>query len=232
MSDLHGCYNEYMKMLDLIQFSSDDVLYINGDVVDRGDGPIRILQHMMQHKNIVPIVGNHELMVLRQLIARIGIHTSPDACQEEYFQESHKTTIQEFYALSTEEQEAVIEYISNFSWYKEIEVNGQKYFIIHAGFDWDDFSPDRTMDTYDMYELVWAETDYDKVYFPDKILVTGHSPTQLIDKEYANRIIKKNNHIAVDCGCVFGLSLGCICLETGEEFYVKSSGNYRDSWDW
>lgn len=50
-----------------------------------------------------------------------------------------------------------------------------------------------------MYDLVWAETDYDKVYFLDKILVTGHSPTKLIDKAYAGKIIKRNNHIAVDC---------------------------------
>lgn len=53
MSDLHGCYNEYMKMLEFIQFSDRDILYNSGDVLDRGDGPIRILQHMMKHKNIL-----------------------------------------------------------------------------------------------------------------------------------------------------------------------------------
>lgn len=232
MSDLHGCYKEYIKMLELIKFSEEDILYINGDVVDRGDGPIRILQHMMRHKNIIPIVGNHELMVLQGLAARIGQHTSIDSQQESYFLETHKTTVQEFYSLSDEEQEAIVDYIANFSNYKEVKVNGQTYFINHAGFNWDDFAPDREMDTYDIFDLVWADTDYDKVYFPDKILVTGHAPTRAIDNEYAGRIIQKNNHMAIDCGCVFGLSLGCICLETGEEFYVKSSGNYRDAWDW
>ena len=44
MSDLHGCYERYIKMLDEINLCDDDTLYILGDVVDRGDGGIKILQ--------------------------------------------------------------------------------------------------------------------------------------------------------------------------------------------
>ena len=40
-----------------------------------------------------------------------------------------------------------------------------------------------------------------------------------IDPACAGKIIRKNNHIAIDCGAVFGGALGCICLETLEEFY-------------
>lgn len=32
MSDIHGCYHEYIKMLELINFNSNDTLYIIGDV--------------------------------------------------------------------------------------------------------------------------------------------------------------------------------------------------------
>ena len=61
------------------------------------------------------------------------------------------------------------------------------------------------------------------VYFDDKIIISGHTPTLHIDKNMKGKIIKKNNHIAIDCGCVFGYGLGCLCLDTMEEFYV-----YRD----
>ena len=37
MSDLHGCYNLYVKMLEKINFSDEDTLYLLGDYVDRGD---------------------------------------------------------------------------------------------------------------------------------------------------------------------------------------------------
>lgn len=38
--------------------------------------------------------------------------------------------------------------------------------------------------------------------------------------ENCDKIYRGNNHVAIDCGCGFGGKLGCICLETMEEFYV------------
>ena len=34
MSDLHGMYDEYLKMLEKIGFGEDDTLYILGDIID------------------------------------------------------------------------------------------------------------------------------------------------------------------------------------------------------
>ena len=36
MSDIHGEYEKYLKMLDLIGFRDEDELYVLGDVIDRG----------------------------------------------------------------------------------------------------------------------------------------------------------------------------------------------------
>lgn len=62
--------------------------------------------------------------------------------------------------------------------------------------------------------------DYDKVYFKDKILITGHTPTALIDYRSRGVIWRGNNHIAIDCGVAGGLNLGCLCLDTMEEYYT------------
>ena len=35
MSDLHGCYDKYVQMLEKIGFGDGDTLYILGDVIDR-----------------------------------------------------------------------------------------------------------------------------------------------------------------------------------------------------
>ena len=45
----------------------EDTLYILGDVVDRGPEPMKILKYMMAHSNIIPIIGNHEVMALPNL---------------------------------------------------------------------------------------------------------------------------------------------------------------------
>lgn len=65
MSDIHGCYDEFMKMIDLIQLKENDALYILGDVIDRGNGSLQILDYIMSHKNIKMLLGNHEDLLLK-----------------------------------------------------------------------------------------------------------------------------------------------------------------------
>ena len=52
MSDIHGQYEKYIKMLDIISFSDDDELYVLGDVIDRGEHPVKILLDMSMRGNV------------------------------------------------------------------------------------------------------------------------------------------------------------------------------------
>lgn len=63
MSDIHGMYDKYIEMLELINLREHDSLYILGDIVDRGLHPMKILQDMMKRPNVFGIFGNHELMM-------------------------------------------------------------------------------------------------------------------------------------------------------------------------
>ena len=60
MSDVHGQYDKYSKMLDKIGMTTWDELYILGDVVDRGPEPMAILMDISFNIDIVPILGNHD----------------------------------------------------------------------------------------------------------------------------------------------------------------------------
>ena len=58
--------------------------------------------------------------------------------------------------------------------------------------------------------------------YSDKYLVTGHLVTRAIRQNKRPYFIYKgNNHIAIDCGSNCGGQLGMICLNTGEEFYIR-----------
>ena len=61
MSDLHGCYDKYISMLEKIRFSEKDTLYVLGDVVDRGDGGMKILQDMMQREGFLNEDGDFKI---------------------------------------------------------------------------------------------------------------------------------------------------------------------------
>ena len=43
-----------------------------------------------------------------------------------------------------------------------------------------------------------------------------------IDEDTPAKIYQKGNLIDIDCGCIYpGGKLGCLCLDTMEEFYVE-----------
>ena len=52
VSDLHGCYDKYKALLDRLNLTENDSLYILGDIVDRGDGGMAILLDLAKRKNI------------------------------------------------------------------------------------------------------------------------------------------------------------------------------------
>ena len=61
MSDIHGCYDELMKILEKIQFSSDDTLIIAGDYMDRGSQSLEILDWILDvPDNVILLKGNHD----------------------------------------------------------------------------------------------------------------------------------------------------------------------------
>lgn len=59
MSDIHGCYDKFMSMLE---FKGEDEVYIIGDIFDRGAEPLKILDYVVGHKNVTLLKGNHENM--------------------------------------------------------------------------------------------------------------------------------------------------------------------------
>ena len=67
MSDIHGCFDEFNNLLDKINFSEKDTLYIIGDAIDRGPFNLDTIQYIMEHKNIIMIEGNHERMMKKSI---------------------------------------------------------------------------------------------------------------------------------------------------------------------
>ena len=223
MSDLHGCYEKYVKMLKKINFSEKDTLYILGDVVDRGDGSIKILQDMMARKNVIPLKGNHDYLAYRLL----KMFSRPSNIYDEgkflemfqiWIHDGGTPTYNSFVELPKKEQKKILIYMNSFLIYDEVEVGDNKFFLSHT-------VPEKEQ-MLQFGSLLWkdfivSEPEYEKEYFPDKYIVTGHTPTGFIDEKLTGKIFKGNHHIAIDCGAVFDNPLGCICLDTLEEFYVK-----------
>ncbi len=233
IADIHGCYTEYKLLLEKINLSSEDTVIILGDCIDRGSEPIKVLKDIMNRPNFIHILGNHEIMMmtalhpLMQEITNESVH-SLEGNDDLYFafgdwmNNGGETTLQQFSSLEKWEQEDILCYLEEeCPAYETIENNGNLYILTHAGLN--NFSADKELEEYAVGDFVWGRTDYERQYFPSEkiFLVTGHTPVQYIRKDKQPIVYTENNHIALDCGCVFGGRLAAYCIETGNTFYVS-----------
>ena len=230
ISDIHGEYDKFLDLLQKTGLREEDTLYILGDVVDRGPHPVRTLLKLMEMPNVVPLVGNHELMALRclsflreeitnELLDRLG--DDDFMALQNWIANGAGTTLREFRALGAEMQDEVLDFMRDFLAYAEVEAAGRKYLLVHAGLG--HFRRGKAMEDYALNDLVWERPDYFVRYFPDLEVVSGHTPTQLItENPRKGYIFRANGHVAIDCGACFqGGRLAALCLETGEEFYSE-----------
>ncbi|MBQ4064537.1 MAG: metallophosphoesterase [Clostridia bacterium] len=226
MSDLHGEYQKFLAMLDKIDFSEEDLLYILGDVIDRGEEPIPLLIDLSQRDNVIPLIGNHELMlldVMAELMVEIrednySTHITPDMLHKLFVWQENggDVTLKQFTALPNDDRLALLSYLEDFLPYETVEVNGRTFVLTHSG----GVTTDKPLSEHSLRELTFARLDYDRTVYedPSVYLVSGHTPTPLISGK--PEIYHGNRHLNIDCGAVFGGRLACLRLDDMTEFYV------------
>ncbi len=136
IADIHGEYDLFCKLLQEIDLQDADDLYILGDVVDRGPHPMKTLLKLMEMPNVIPIVGNHELMALEGLqflnteVTEETLASMDAATLNNYLSWQHnggQTTVEEFRSLDPEMREEVLDFIRTFSLYEEVQAGGRSY---------------------------------------------------------------------------------------------------------
>ena len=65
LSDIHGEYNLFIKLLQKIKFSSKDEMIICGDIIDKGQDSVKLLKLIKSMPNFRFIIGNHEYAFLK-----------------------------------------------------------------------------------------------------------------------------------------------------------------------
>ncbi len=66
IGDIQGCHDDFMALLKKIDFdSSKDQLWLVGDLVNRGNGSLKMLEYLYGIKdNVVAVLGNHDISLL------------------------------------------------------------------------------------------------------------------------------------------------------------------------
>lgn len=245
MSDIHGKYDYFMDILKKIKFSDDDILYINGDVIDRGEQPIKLLKYILSQKNMILLIGNHEHMMLQALLSKDEDAMYQWSCN------GNENTLKQFEELTLVEQYSLLYDLSQCPLViPNLVVNNRQYYIAHAShlkYYIEDELLYKDASTSDRERVLWSREyarlnpvelyqKFSSLYnsYKNTTLIIGHTPVFKCSygQKRSGSLPKisrssKGHLINMDCGCARSMPLGCLCLETQEEFYADLPSDLR-----
>lgn len=240
-SDIHGCLKEFKKLLEYIRFGKDDHLYIIGDVLGRGDDPISLLLYVMEHENMTLLMGNHEQAFLWNMDENTGPF-SDEEVRHFWLSHSGPQVLEQYEALAPQKRIEVLDYVKSCPMYMILGKN----ILVHAGLDVKN-SPTSQMEDADgtalkslmesqkSFKMLWQTKEFycEPMVFADPQIRVffGHMFSLIIRQDRgepldSTEIWKDANRIGLDCGYAFGGKMVMYCLDTDEEHYLTSSGEF------
>ena len=226
MSDIHGMYDKYAKILRKIDFKESDILYVIGDVVDRGEAPMKVLFDMMSRRNVYPLMGNHDLIALellprgdKALVEDGVLGDKLTQVLQVWISDTGKTTFSDFCKLDSRRRRKIVNYLREFTLLETVDVGDKSFVLVHAGLG--NYKPGKKLSEYTDDDLLSCRPDPSQQYYDDNNIFTvmGHTPTPYFSGK--PEIYKNGRNIFIDCGACYPKGrLACLCLDTFEEFYV------------
>lgn len=131
-------------MLKKANFSSDDFLYILGDIIDRnGDGGVGILLWLLEQVNVQLILGNHEAMLLScDFVFDEITEDSINAISSEkiellnnYMLNGGNATLKALRNLPKNTQQDILDYLRDCPLYEAVTASEKDFILVHSGFN-------------------------------------------------------------------------------------------------
>lgn len=215
-SDIHGQFDLYKTMLQKINFTSEDQLYILGDMIDRGQDGIRILQDAASRPNVTCLLGNHEYMMWNYINRYVfkdlnWLNPSNGGVQ----------TLSEYRKLEPADRLSVKKYLAQLFLQIELKIEGTTFLLSHSSFlrgcgtiKWRDKSISAKDASYVVWYSPWRSFEYtepEEYRADNRYHIIGHVPVMMIDDRYwqQNRMLEMpafyhdplNRIINIDLGC-------------------------------
>lgn len=205
IGDIHGCYNELVRLIDTLVESGEydgnvDKLVFLGDYIDRGENSrlvIKLIRELQkENENVIALMGNHEDMLIDYL----------DMRSNDWVWNGHYDTIKSYKGFD-DDFEDDIEWMRNLPLYHEDD----NFIYVHAGVDV--YKP---MEEQDRHTLLWIREEFiynTKEYY--KQVIFGHTPTTHLDG-VSKPVYTFTYNVDVDTACVYGGALSALIIEDGE----------------
>lgn len=222
ISDVHGCYDELIEMLNKVGFDKTvDIFVFNGDAMDRGKDSYKVFKFLQNLKDEMGermhyIMGNHEDFLLAS-------QKDPHTFGVWAMYNGGEDTCQDF----EDHGERVFDYVDWLKKNTELFYETEDYIVCHGGSNGD------IHDT-DPFNIIWDRTCVQYGVYGGKLLIVGHTPLAcpcyqgILDGErkacrleYAEKGQYELSQfptgcIDIDTGCTFGYWLTAMVIEDGK----------------
>lgn len=217
IGDVHGCNSALSALINAVQPCPSDTIITLGDLIDRGPDSRRVLDRVMDlqvHCRLVPIMGDHEAMLLDALT---------DSTKIERWLRCGGTETLNSYGWKPGSSKQQLkdwipgphrDFLAGCRHYYETS----KHIFMHAG-----FQPELPMKEQPMEALLWRALDPKSAapHCSGKVAVVGHSPQR------NGNVLDLGHLIGLDTNCVRGGWLTALEVGTGQIWQADSAGRLK-----
>jgi len=238
ISDIHGCFDEFMGMLEKIRFSDADELILAGDYVDRGQKCMEMLRWLEAcPHNVHPIQGNHDseyiqnILIMHRVDQTEGLMTAMASNEEavalydsvKYTLRLSKSPLLDFFDYYGGIEELIkikgatfgdltrwADMLEKYPYYVRRKVSGRECIVVHAGYAEDLSSVRGKYDTLEDFYLYARQESIIDGGIRHGMIVAGHTPTVLIGEFcYTDGEVFRYYDEEKDC-IFFDIDCGCV----------------------
>jgi serine/threonine protein phosphatase 1 len=217
IGDIHGCAAALRALLELVAPGADDTVVCVGDYIDRGPdskGVLELLLELGNHCCLVPLLGNHEEMLLACLADRAALRTWLTCGGVQTLLSYGWAAGGPRRRLADLIPQAHRDFVADCgSWYE----TGTHLFV-HAG-----YVPDLPMDQQPPAALRWRVTDARTAtpHCCGKVAVVGHTPQR------SGEVLDLGFLVCIDTNCYRGGWLTALDVDTGQVWQTDQNGRSR-----
>lgn len=209
ISDIHGYNKTFHALLEQIQLTGSDTLYLLGDYIDRGPDSKGVLDTIMgMSRQTVSLRGNHEELMLHAL-ENAGGWGLGSSDYSTWMVNGGDATLRSF---GKTDVRPYLAFIRKLRCYIELD----DFLLVHAGFDLSLSDPFGKMGE---VAMLWSRN---QTYHGVKPVICGHTPEMLEQIEAG----LQTNKIDIDNGCYMNKTgyhhLVALCLDN-RRLYIQEN---------
>jgi len=210
VGDIHGCSLALATLLDWIRPQVGDQFVFLGDYIDRGPNTRDVIDQILElaaRCDVVPLLGNHELLLLGSLAA--------GQVNQFWLQQCGGRETLNSYGGSLESVPTThLEFFRNCRRHFETKT----HLFVHANYE-----ADKKLEEQSEHLLFWQHLSMfiPRPHYSGKTVITGHTPQR------SGEVLNLGHLQCIDTACFAGGWLTALDVESGQVWQANRLGDRR-----